>query len=194
MAEVEAAENGILQKKVAKLPVWVWALIGLAGAWLFAKYRGNKQAATTDTTGTASSESAATAPEFIIEESLPSVPTGSPGGGTPSGPVKPPTGGPVTTPGGTGSRPPIGGGKPPTQGPPIAAGPGGTPKPGKKWVPYTVHENDTLSSIAAAHHTTWQDIFTYNTTPGHRPANTIKTLKARGPNKLFAGEEILVPQ
>lgn len=192
MAEVQAAEQNILQRKWGPMPVWAWAAIGLVAAWLFAKYRSNQQAATATSTTANASESAATAPEFIIEENLPAVPVG----GTPSGPVQPGSGGPVTTPGGTGSRPPIGGGKPPSQGNPVPVkgSPGGNPKPGVKWVPYTVHENDTLSSIAAAHHTTWQNLWTYNTTAPHRDAKAIATLKHRGPNQLFAGEEILVPQ
>lgn len=195
MAEVEQAEGSLLQRKVGPMPVWVWALVGLAAAWLYAKWRGGKQAAATDTTGAGSSESAASAPEFIIEENLPTVPvTVSPGGGTPSGPITTPTPVPVTSPPGKGPKPPIGGGKPPRQsGGGVVGKPGGTPK-AKGAIPYRVREGDTLASIAQSHGTTWQKLFAYNTTPGNRPANTIAELKKRGPSLLFPGEEILIPQ
>jgi LysM repeat protein len=105
-------------------------------------------------------------------------------------PVTTPTNGGSTTvtPPGTGSKPPTGSKpKPPT---------GSKPKPPTTKAPikYTVHAGDTLSSIAKKYGTTAQELFTYNTTPGVRPASTIATLKKRGPTLIYSGETILIPQ
>jgi LysM repeat protein len=200
VAEVAQAESNLLTRKVGPLPVWAYALIGLVLAWVYMKYRDSKNAATTaatDTTGTAaagtnSSESQDTAPEFIIENNMPAdninVTTTSPGGGTPSKPVTPPTtpAPPVVTPPKTTPKPPV-----TTKPKPPAK----TPTPAKKPpIQYRVHSGDTLSSIAAKYHTTWQKLWTFNTTAGNRPADTIATLKKRGPNLLYANELILIPQ
>jgi LysM repeat protein len=86
--------------------------------------------------------------------------------------------------------------------------PGGGHKPGGNgnghghkaphYTVYTVKHGDTLSGIAKKYGTTWQTLFNYNTRSkaqggAGRPANTIKTLKERGPNLLYAGEKIYIP-
>lgn len=194
MAEVAQAEGNFITQKWGPVPVWVWALGGLVLAWAFAKYRDLKSAAAAATPAaapgtTASAESQQVAPQFLIENNLPPegpVNVTVPITGIPSTPVTPPVTPepPVVTPPTTTPQPPTTNKPPP---PP--------PKPGPKApLEYKVVHGDTLSSIAARHHTTWQKLFTYNTTPGVRPAKTIQTLKQRGPNLLYAGETILIPQ
>lgn len=188
MAEVASGEKNLLTSKWGPAPVWVWALGGLVVAWLIAKWRDSKssksdqqqQADTADT-----SESEQVAPQFIIENNMPSV--GAPT--TPSAPVTTtPVPPPVVTPPNTSPNPPTTTptkpSKPPVKKPPAKKAP----------VKYTVKHGDTLSAIAKKYGTTWQQLWTYNTTAGNRPADTIKTLKSRGPNLLYAGETILIPQ
>lgn len=189
MAEVANAESNLLQQKWGPLPVWVWGLIGLVAAWLFAKYRDLKSSASqaqadqtqvADATGAA--EGQAVAPQFIIENNLPSQPSAP----VTTTPVLPP----VVTPPGTTNAPPVVTGTPvTTTKPPVTA-----PPAKKAPISYKVVHGDTLSSIAARYHTTWQNLWSFNTTAGNRPASTIATLKQRGPNLLYAGETILIPQ
>lgn len=206
--EVGTAEGNLLSKKWGPAPVWVYALLGLVAAWLYSKYKSSSAAAstaTTDTTGTG--ETTATAPEFIIENNEPVATSG-----TPSAPVTTPVSTPpVVTPPGKTPAPPVSSkpAPPPGTGSPVQANPIKSPLPPVKGTPvspikgtpakkpaisYRVVAGDTLSSIAAKYHTTAAALYAYNTTPGVRPASTIATLKKRGPNLIYSGETILVPQ
>lgn len=199
MADVQTAQGNLLTSKWGPLPVWGWSLIGLGVAWAYAKWKASKtkDQSSTDTataadTGLGTDQTQAVAPQFVIENNLPSE----------SSPVTAPTTPPVTsTPPGTGSQPPVV--VPPNHGTPIPAptptgkpaGVTATPIKAKKTpVTYKVVHGDTLSSIAARYHTTAAKLWAYNTTAGNRPAATIATLKKRGPNLLYAGETILIPQ
>jgi LysM repeat protein len=186
------------------MPVWLWALIGLAVAWAYAKYKSSKAtsaAATAATSSDTTEGTEAVAPQFVIENNLP---TDNLTVNTTSTPVQTPTGPnpPVVTPPGTAPGPPVATNpdKPPTTGkPPVTTKPPVRvvkPPVSKKKPPiqYKVVHGDTLSSIASRYHTTVDKLWTYNTTPGVRPADTIATLKSRGKNLLFAGETILIPQ
>jgi LysM repeat protein len=166
---------------------------------VFAKYRDLKAAAAAAQSPaaapgtTASSESQQVAPQFLIENNMPAenqppinITAPVTVAGVPSAPVSTPAtpAPPVVTPPSTSPKPPT-----TTKPPPPAPKP--IPKAPKE---YKVVHGDTLSAIAARNHTTWQKLFTYNTTPGVRPAATIAELKRRGPNLLYAGETILIPQ
>lgn len=190
MAEAPPAPSrNFLTQKWGPFPVWLYGAAGLIAAWLVAKWRSSQaqkntqaQANTADLQDTA--ETQQVAPQFIIENNMPAG-VGAPT--TPSAPVTTPPGPPpVVTPPGKVPNPPTTTPpkKPPAKKPPAKKAP----------LEYKVKHNDTLSAIAKAHHTTWQELWTYNTTPGNRPANTIKTLKERGPNQIYAGETILIPQ
>ncbi|NUP38964.1 MAG: LysM peptidoglycan-binding domain-containing protein [Streptomyces sp.] len=194
MADVQAGEHSLITSKWGPLPVWAWSLIGLALAWLYAKYRSGQQAKQAqqqqDSTGSGTdAQSQDVAPQFIIENNMPGV--GAPT--TPSAPVTAPT--PPSTPTPPGKTP-----NPPTTGKPKPPPKKKPPTP-KEPTQYKVKHGDTLSSIAARHKNpktgkpyTWQQLWEYNTTPGNRPASTIATLKKRGPNLLYANETILIPQ
>lgn len=203
MADVQQAQTSLLTSKWGPLPVWGWSLIGLAVAWIYAKWRASQQdkanqdTATPADTGMGTDQTQAVAPQFVIENNLPSE----------SSPVTAPATPPVqSTPPGTSSHPPVV--VPPGRGTPIPAPaptgkPAGVtatpikaPTPVKKKPPiqYRVKPGDTLSSIAARYHTTWQKLWAFNTTPGNRPAATIATLKKRGPNLIEPNELILIPQ
>lgn len=206
MAEVQGAEHNLLTTKWGPMPVWLWALIGLAVAWAYAKYKSSKATAaaastatSSDTTGSDGTEPVA--PQFVIENNMPAdnltVNTTSTPVQTPTGPNPP-----VVTPPGTAPGPPVATNpdKPPTTGkPPVTTKPPVRvvkPPVSKRKPPiqYKVVHGDTLSAIASRYHTTVAKLWTYNTTPGNRPASTIATLKSRGQNLLFAGETILIPQ
>ena len=201
MADVQAGESGLLTSKWGPLPVWVWGLLGLAVAWAVAKYRDLKNAATAqqDTTsagtGLTASESQDVVPQFIIENQLPGTTINVPGGGGASShPVPPPGGGGgvpiIVSPPGKGPHPPAHGGTPHPPKPPAKP-----PVKGKgKAIEYRVQHGDTLSTIAAKHGIKdWHTLWTYNTTPGNRPASTIAELKRRGPDDIVTGELILIP-
>jgi hypothetical protein len=178
----------------------------MAGAlgvvFAYSRYKASKAAAAnaTSTTGAAAAgEPAGTAPDFIIENNIPSY-NGH------SAPVPTPVAAPpAVTPPGTSPTPPVNtppiSGLPlpvtPAPGPikPVTTPPAPLPAPAKKApISYKVISGDTLSSIAAKYHTTAAALYTYNTTPGVRPAATIATLKQRGPNLIYSGETILIPQ
>ena len=184
----------LLKRKWGPAPVWIWSVAGLVAAWLVAKWRASRAAANgaqqQDQQGAtgADAESEDVAPQFIIENNFP------PGVGappTPSAPVTvPPVPPPVkvTLPGTSPNPPATTPSKPP-------ANPKTKPKtPSKPPITYKVKSGDTLAAIAKRYHTTWQSLWSYNTTPGNRPASTIATLKQRGPSLLYAGETILIPQ
>jgi cytoskeletal protein RodZ len=187
--DVPGAQHTLLTSKWGPLPVWAWALAGLAAAWLYAKWRSN-QAATADTTTADTSgdaQSQDVAPQFIIENNLP--PTS-----TPSAPVSTTPAPPVVTPPGTTPSPPTNVRPIGPQGGPVFTKP--APSPAKKQpIAYKVVHGDSLSKIAAKYHVPGgrEALWKYNTTPGNRPASSIATLKKRGPNLLFAGETILIP-
>lgn len=187
MAEAATPSGSLLTTKWFHLPVWLWAIIGLGVAWGIAKWRASKATAATSsadpgtaTVGANSSESQDTAPEFIIENNMPATV------GTPSAPVTTPTApaAPVVTPPTTKPTPPVV--AKPTPAPVTTK-----PKPPIK---YVVKSGDNLTTIAKKYGTTAAALFTYNTTPGVRPAATIATLKKRGPSLLYSGETILIPQ
>lgn len=188
MAEAATPSGSLLTTKWFHLPVWLWAIIGLGVAWGIAKWRASKataaastaDAGTADTTAANSSESQDTAPEFIIENNMPATV------GTPSAPVATPTSpaAPVVTPPST------------TPTPPVTTKPTPAPVKAKPKAPikYVVKSGDNLTTIAKKYGTTAAALFTFNTTPGNRPAATIATLKKRGPSLIYAGETILIPQ
>lgn len=204
MAEVAAAENNLLTTKWGPMPVWLYALIVLVLAWIYAKWKASKSTAaaaadTTDTANLTTDDGQATAPQFIIENNMPAQYQPSAPITTPAAPAAPVVTPPATTP-----NPPISTPSPP----PVLKVPAPVVKPispikkpvtpaapaKKAPIAYKVVHGDTLSAIAAKYHTTAAKLFTYNTTPGVRPAATIATLKQRGPNLLFAGETIYIPQ
>lgn len=80
--------------------------------------------------------------------------------------------------------------------PPIGKWP--TPKPGggtTRIPPYwdeVAKSGDSISKIAARHGKSWQETWAFNLK--YRPASTISIMKARGPNKIFAGTHIWVPK
>jgi nucleoid-associated protein YgaU len=188
--------------------VWVWAGGSLVLLWIVAKWRDMKKAAQTAAEeqpdaaaaagGEYASEGQAVAPQFIIENNMPQsyVPVPTPGPAPPaSAPVSTlpaPVTTPVVTPPGHTAKPPVAA-KP--------AAPAKSSKVSKPPLKYKVQSGDTLSEIAAKHTNpttgkrfTAGQLFEYNTTPGVRPASTITTLKRRGPNKIYPGETIIIPQ
>lgn len=184
-----------LERKAGPLPVWAWGAIGLVLAYLYSKYRAGKTATKTpaaSTTPTPAGEPAAGAPYFVITDS----PTY-----TGSAPVAPPTGTtpPSTTPPGTSGSPPTNTPPPPititgpSGPPPIPGGNAIAPASPSTKATYTVAAGDTLSKIAAKYGTTWQAIWSYNLTPGVRPAATQAKLQAQGPNLIYAGQQFLIP-
>ncbi len=191
MAEPVPSKN-LLMRKWGPFQVWVYALAGLVAAWLIAKWRASQAAKAStseqaDTADATTSESEQVAPQFIIENNMPA------GVGAPTTPQAPvittPVPPPVVTPPGKSPNPPT---TTPVK-PPVKKPPAKTPVK-KAPVTYVVKHGDTLSAIAKKYHTTVDALWKYNTTTGNRPADTIKTLKQRGPDLLFAGEKILIPQ
>lgn len=202
-----APSSDFLTRKAGVLPVWGWGAIGLGAAYAYSRYKANQAAAqgngTTSTTD-ASGESTAAVPQFIIENQEPNSPSSISVPVT----VNTPAPVPVTTPPGTAPTPPTN--QPPAQGAAPPRGPAGpapaqrppvtTPaKPAAPAAPryavYKVQHGDTLSGIAAKYHTTWQALWSFNTgSSSPRTASAKATLLKRGPNLLYAGEEIYIPQ
>lgn len=200
-----APSSDFLTQKAGILPIWGWGAVGLGVAYGYSRYKANKAGqgnATTDTTS-AAGESTSSAPQFIIENNEPSG-----GWGSVSVPVtvNNPAPVPVTTPPGTGTgppttTPPIQGGNPPHRpGPPVKVGgptpPAPAPKPvAKPPVAYKVQHGDNLSSIAAKYHTTWQALWSFNTgAQSPHSAQAKATLLKQGPDLLYAGQTIYIPQ
>lgn len=86
---------------------------------------------------------------------------------------------------------------------PIVSGktpvPAPTPAPAPKPASHTqqvvtVTGGDTLSSIAAKFGETWQQVWAYNLQAGVRSAADQATLKKRGPNLIYRGEQIYIPK
>lgn len=168
-----------LTKKVGPMPMWAWGAAGLGAALaysLISRAKASKDSSADSDTATATTVPADQIPDFINQVTVNNpagpgpVATAPPS--TPSTPTAPPVAPPKTT----------------TPAPPSTS----KPAPAKA-ISYKVKSGDTLSSIAKRYGTTWQSLWSYNTTSGNRPADTIKTLKSRGPNLLYAGETILIP-
>lgn len=174
------------KKKLGPLPAWGWGAILLAAALLWSLGQSRAQEKDTADTGTeVQTVPSDQVPDFISQvysTTINNLP--APTAGT--SPKPPPTN---TLPKPV-DAPPV---SPPKQTTPAAPA---KPKPAapKKPISYKVKSGDTLSSIAKKYGTTWQKLWAYNTKAGVRPADTIKTLKARGPNLLYSGETILIPQ
>lgn len=176
------------KKKLGPLPAWAWGGILLAAALLWSLGQSRAQAKDTGAGDATSGGEVGTVPsdqvpDFISQvysttiNNLPSpTPETPPPADTPPTKTAPPSSPPKTT-------------TPPKSTPKPA------PKPAaKKPISYKVKHGDSLSSIAKKYGTTWQALWAYNTKAGVRPADTIKTLKARGPSLLYSGETILIPQ
>lgn len=201
-----APSSDFLTQKAGILPVWGWGAIGLGAAYGYSRYKANQAAAQGNgTTGTtnAAGESTAAAPQFIIENN-------EPGWGSVSVPVtvNNPAPVPVTTPPGTGTGPPVtiqGGNPPHRPGPPLPVGgptppanpkppPPGKPAP-KAPVAYKVQHGDNLSTIAAKYHTTWQALWSFNTgAQSPHSAQARAELLKQGPNRIYSGQTIYIPQ
>jgi len=201
-----APSKDFLTQKAGILPVWGWGAIGLGAAYAYSRYKANQAAAqgngTTSTTN-AAGESTASAPQFIIENQEPNNPSSISVPVTVNNPAPVP----VTTPPGTTTQPPTN--QPPLQGQPVGSPVGPVPvgapptttAPAKptapaapKYTVYKVQSGDTLSSIAAKYHTTWQALWSFNTgSSSPRTASAKATLLKRGPNLLYSGEEIYIP-
>lgn len=202
-----APSSEFLTQKAGILPVWGWGAIGLGAAYAYSRYKANQAAAqgngTTPTTN-AAGESTASAPQFIIENQEPNNPSSISVPVTVNNPAPVP----VTTPPGTTTQPPtnqppIQGGNPPHQGNPV---PVGAPPPvqthqapakpaAKPPVAYKVQHGDTLSSIAAKYHTTAAALFSYNTgSSSPHSASARAELQKQGPDLIYAGQTIYIPQ
>lgn len=179
------------KKKAGPLPMWGWGGLGLGAALVYSFVkRGKSTGDSTDTgsqptdTGTVPSDQV---PDFIsqvyttVNNAAPEAPAAPPS--PPAPPVKTTLPAPV-------SAPPI---APPKAVNPIAHPVAPVKTTAAKATSYKVKHGDSLSSIAKKYGTTWQALWAYNTTAGVRPADTIKTLKSRGPNLLYSGETILIP-
>lgn len=67
--------------------------------------------------------------------------------------------------------------------------------PSTKTPPYRTviaRRGDTISKIAARYGKSWQEVWNFNLK--YRSASTVKTLKSRGPNLIYAGTRIWVPK
>jgi hypothetical protein len=122
--------------------------------------------------------------------------------GPPPVPPPPEVPGGTTPPTTTPIPPPTKKPDPPTKIPPTKAPPKPPAKPKPtgppKYRTITISPaNNSLSKAVAAYnkryktHVTWQDVWNFNLR--YRNASTVKTLKARGPNKVFIGSTFWVP-
>lgn len=179
---------GTLKSKIGPMPVWVWALLGTIALALFLikkkKSSSDTSQAAADQTNSDLGSAAELANMFNVAGLMPYQ-----GGdvyiNTTTTQNPPPTPGkptPVTLPGSTSGHPVVN----PPKGPV-------NPSSSKPQAIVTVQKNDTISSIAKRYGFTWQEVYKYNTTPGVRTASAIKTLKSRGPNKIYSGEKLYIP-
>lgn len=187
-----------LKQKAGPLPVWAWAAIGTVLLAAFMIFRKSKSSSTTndqaaaDQTNSNLGSAAELANMFEVAGLMPyqggdvyvnTTQTNNP----PAGPVTTPP--PDTTPI---MNPPV---NTPVTHPvvnppkttPVASGP---PKPAAI---YVVKSGDNLTAIAKKYGVTEAKLWAYNITKGVRPAATIATLKARGPNLLYSNEKIYIP-
>jgi LysM repeat protein len=178
---------GTLKGKLGPFPVWVWAGLGtiLLAVFLMRKksQSGNDKAAA-DQSNADLGSAAELANMFTVAGLMPYQ------GGDVY--VNTTTTTPPPKSGGTPWQPP----KPPVHALPVLPKPGS--KPTKPTVPkpratYVVKKNDTLTKIAKQYGVSVATLWKYNTTAGVRPAQTIATLKKRGPNLIFPNEKILIP-
>jgi LysM repeat protein len=181
-------KGGFLTQKVAGVPLWLGMGGGLLLLLVVANFRANKNAAAGSSgSTTAGAVPADQVPETIFQNYTTTQVTNNEPAPAPDDDDTPPNVPPVVPPKGP----------PPKNPPPKKGGP--PPRPPRKGGPrppleYKVKHGDTLSGIAQRYGTTWQALWAYNTRAGVRPASTIKTLKERGPNLLYSGETILIPQ
>lgn len=195
-ASKSSSSGSPFMRKLGPMPVWAWMAIALALAIVYSMWSKNKEAATaaatTGNTGTETQQTADQTPPFIIQNY-----TTYPGGPatTTTTTTPPPTGGATTLPGsqtGPATLPPTKsvGAPPATVSVPKSSSTTTTPK----YTAYVVKAGDTLSSIAAKYHTTWQALWDYNigsSSPHSKAA--IAELKSRGPKLLYTGETIYIP-
>lgn len=196
----DTPDGSFLTQKAGPLPVYAWAGAGLGVALLISRFRSanaEKTAKKQDGAPAYSSyanQPEGTIPQFIIQNQLPYVPSAPivtaptappvvvPPGGSTTPPVTQPTTPPVDT------RPPAA----PSPAPIPTSPPPPAPAPRQpQW--YTVQPGDSLSSIAARFGTTADAIYQYNTTPGNRSAESIATIRSRGPNRIYSGSTFLIP-
>lgn len=185
MADVEVTDSGggggnVFTRKLGPFPFWVW-LVGvtlLVGvAYLWEKHKAGTTAAASGQAAAGQVTGAQNVPDYVFQfsENEPTtinVPPGAPG--KPGGPGKP--GPPGKTP-----KPPL---------PPVR----GKKKPPVTPQSYRVKHGDTLSSIAQRYGDTWQELWDYNTGPNSpHTKQAIADMKKRGPNLIYAGEEIYIP-
>jgi nucleoid-associated protein YgaU len=179
----------MLTRKAGPLPMWGWGAIGLGAALTYALVKQRKAADSSQQDQAVTEVPSDQVPDFISQVSVTNVEPPTTGTPPPStGTTSPPRTTlpqPITS-------PPVATKPKPVVSKPVPKAPT-TKKTPAKPTSYKVQHGDTLSSIAKKYGTTWQALWTYNTTAGNRPADTIKTLKSRGPNLLYAGETILIP-
>lgn len=212
-----APSESFLTSKAGPLPVWGWGAIGLGAAYGYSRYKANKaakqnpeQAGQTGTAGFTygAGQPVSGQPTYLIENNIPGF------GSVASTPVTtaPAPGPPVVTPPGTTTTPPVNNvpspAPVPVQAPPPAPAPASAPPtapppprpaprppvPTHNAITYRVRPGDTLSKIASAYHIRggWQALYAYNTNPQYNAAWA--TFKRQGPNLLYSGQTIHVPQ
>jgi len=192
---VATPSENFLTSKAGPLPVWGWGAIGLGAAYAWSRHQANKNAQSSQTSPqtAASGQPVTGQPTYLIENNIPgnyytgpSQPVTTPGTPAP----------PVVTPPGTTPQPPVTPPHPvdfppghPPVGQPVHANPGG-----KSPITYRVMPGDSLSKIAAQYKVPggWQALFAYNTDPKNNAAAA--TFKRQGPNLLYAGQTIHIPQ
>jgi nucleoid-associated protein YgaU len=215
--------SSFLTSKAGPLPVYAWAGLGLGAAYLYSRHKASQAAATAATTSSvnAAGEPVGGQPTYLIENNIPSFPYSGPSAPVPvQTPVTPVVGPPSTKPSPPTTTPlPVD--KPPTNkppAPPVSPGPVSHPSapppvtapkpptptpvqiPGAPHVTgettYRAQAGDTLSSIAAKYKIPggWQALWAYNLNPANNSAQQIATLKQRGPNLIYSGETIRVPE
>jgi len=192
MAEVK---GNFLTRKLGPMPMYGW-MGGLLAVLIGVSLYKNKSS-TAATAAATDSTSTDTVPSDQVPDYITQVyNTVNATTGQPATTTAPPTTTPVTPKPPT--TPPVNPVKAPTPvkkpTPVTVKKPAPTPVKAKTPISYKVQHGDTLTSIAKKYGTTWQALWTYNTTSGVRPAATIATLKQRGPNLLYSGETILIPQ
>lgn len=177
-----------LKTKLGPLPVWAWTLFGTIALALYLI----KKKSSTDTSKAAADQtnsdlgSAAELANMFEVAGLMPYQGGDVYINTTSTQNPPPSPGKPTT------LPSTGTGKPPTGDKGTKPGPT-SPSTDKPQAIVTVKRGDSISSIAKRYGFSWQQVYKYNTTAGVRTADAIKTLKSRGPNKIYAGEKIYIP-
>ena len=139
----------------------------------------------------------------VVTPPTPTPPVVTPPSTNPQPPVATPPP-PVSAPPPEPPPPPPPPSAPPPKPPPVATGgpppPRPSPPPPRPPVPthnaitYRVRPGDTMSKIASMYHVPggWQALYAYNTNPQYNSAYA--TFKRQGPNLLYSGQTIHVPQ